>query len=133
MENFSKVQVITISDITFLYCVKFKIVITCIIISMASVFPPPFPASKLSCDAPPPPPSCIWQSWSQAPAIPGWLAWLRGKLVASNIPDAGKAGHAASSVHGTASSPGCRAASLRHEIVRDRGPGRGRVRNVCIG
>lgn len=89
--------------------------------------------TKLRC-----PPSCIWQSWSQAPAIPGWLAWLRGNLVASNIPDAGKAGkanQAASSVHGAASSPGCRGASLRHEMVRDPGPGRGRcsLRNVCIG
>ena len=81
------------------------------------------------------PPSCIWQSWSQAPAIPGWLAWLRGNLVASNIPDAGKASQAASSVHGAASSPVCRGASLRHEMVRDPGPGRGRcsLRNVCIG
>ena len=83
-----------------------------------------------------PPPSpllylAILEPGSSNPRLAGLAVWQTS--VASNIPDAGKAGHAASSVHGAASSPGCRGASLRHEIVRDRGPGRGRVRNVCIG
>ena len=72
------------------------------------------------------PGSRLWQ-------CPGWLAWLRGKLVASNIPDAGNV--LPPLLTRRLSSPGCRAASHRHEIVRVPGASRlwGRGRNVCIG
>ena len=86
MENFWKVQNIMILDIAsnLLVLCKVQVVITCIIISMYGIacrLPTALSCLQTMLRCPLPPPCCIWQSWSQAPAIPGWLAWLRGKLV----------------------------------------------------